>query len=223
MMGNMHAGFENNTHRKLSNKTDSFGPLQVSVFGASKVGKTSLISQLVFNKYPPSRKNTVAETVVYQIDSEEGMWKFHFLDTSGVIQFPAMWRLYIATSNIFLVVYSFDRENSLQEARDIIEQIKIQRGCEDVPIILIGNKCDLPLEEKKLSFPAVDLLSIDWDVTAHVLTSASNHDETNVVVEKVLHHFSRHHRHHPHHQPLKRNTATSRTMPRRVGNKTKSF
>jgi len=65
------------------------------------------------------------------------------LDTAGTEQFAAMRDLYMKNGAGFLLVYSITSQGTFSDLQDIREQILRVKDTDDVPMILIGNKCDL--------------------------------------------------------------------------------
>jgi small GTP-binding protein len=60
----------------------------------------------------------------------------------GTEQFASMRDLYIKNGRGFLVVFSLTSWQSFLDVRTIREQILRVKGTDNVPICLIGNKCD---------------------------------------------------------------------------------
>ena len=50
---------------------------------------------------------------------------------------------YMSTGQGFILVYSITDDSSFQECEDIYEQILRTKDADEVPCVLIGNKCDL--------------------------------------------------------------------------------
>lgn len=71
------------------------------------------------------------------------------LDTCGDIQFPAMRRLSIATAHAFLIVYSITSNQSFQQAKCCLEEVREQRAdYQDIPIVVAGNKLDMAVSKR---------------------------------------------------------------------------
>ena len=65
------------------------------------------------------------------------------LDTAGTEQFTAMRDLYMKNGQGFVLVYSIIANGTFTDIEDMHQQIVRVKDSEDVPMILVGNKCDL--------------------------------------------------------------------------------
>ena len=60
---------------------------------------------------------------------------------------------YIEFTNCYLLIYSINNENSFKEVKTKFEgicQVK-EKEKENIIVVLVGNKCDLPINERKVS------------------------------------------------------------------------
>lgn len=58
-------------------------------------------------------------------------------------QFTAMRDLYMKNGQGFVLVYSITAQSTFNDLQDLREQILRVKDTDDVPMILVGNKCDL--------------------------------------------------------------------------------
>lgn len=65
------------------------------------------------------------------------------LDTAGTEQFTAMRDLYMKNGQGFVLVYSIVAIGTFNDLVDMREQILRVKDTDDVPMVLVGNKCDL--------------------------------------------------------------------------------
>jgi Ras-related protein Rap-1A len=116
---------------------------KIVVLGSGGVGKSALTVQFVqgifVEKYDPTIEDSYRKQV--EIDNQQCM--LEILDTAGTEQFTAMRDLYMKNGQGFVLVYSITAQSSFQEIQDIRDQIVRVKDTDDVPMILVGNKCDL--------------------------------------------------------------------------------
>jgi small GTP-binding protein len=117
----------------------------VVVFGSAGVGKSSLALRFVKGTFKDSYLPTIEDTYRQVIQSNKLVVQLQITDTTGSHQFPAMQRLNIQKGHAFILVYSITNKNSLHELYPIYKDIYEIKGANEirnVPIILVGSKCD---------------------------------------------------------------------------------
>lgn len=132
---------------------------------------------------------TIEDSYRKQIEIDGRQCDLEILDTAGVAQFTAMRELYIKSGKGFLLVYSVTDENSLKELLALRDQVLRIKDLDSVPMVLIGNKCDLD-EDRVLSIDDGIKVSQDWGMVPFYETSAmykTNVDEAFVdVVRQIM-------------------------------------
>lgn len=118
------------------------------VMGSGGVGKSALTVQFVqgvfVERYDPTIEDSYRKQV--EVDGEQCM--LEILDTAGTEQFTAMKDLYMRNGQGFVLVYSITTASSLHELQQLRNNILRIKDDDDVPIILVGNKCDLERERE---------------------------------------------------------------------------
>lgn len=159
------------------------------VLGAGGVGKSSITVQFVQGVYIESYDPTIEDSYRKQIEVDGRACDLEILDTAGVAQFTAMRELYIKSGKGFLLVYSVTDENSLKELLALREQVLRIKDSDNVPMVLVGNKCDLE-EDRVLSIEDGVKVSQDWGLVPFYETSAmykTNVDEAFIdVVRQIM-------------------------------------
>ncbi|KAK6638405.1 hypothetical protein RUM44_008834 [Polyplax serrata] len=96
---------------------------RVVMMGSAKVGKSSIISQFLYDKYLSKYRETVEELHRGEYVLPDGAsLTLDILDTSGAYQFPAMRALSISTADAFILVFAVDNAESWEEVRKLREQ-----------------------------------------------------------------------------------------------------
>ena len=116
---------------------------KIVVLGSGGVGKSALTVQFVqgifVEKYDPTIEDSYRKQV--EVDGQQCM--LEILDTAGTEQFTAMRDLYMKNGQGFVLVYSITAQSTYNDLHDLKEQILRVKDTDDVPMILVGNKCDL--------------------------------------------------------------------------------
>lgn len=132
---------------------------------------------------------TIEDSYRKQVEVDGRACDLEILDTAGVAQFTAMRELYIKSGKGFLLVYSVTDANSLKELLALREQVLRIKGSDNVPMVLIGNKCDLD-EDRVVSIDDGIAVSHQWGLVPFYETSAmykTNVDEAFVdVVRQIM-------------------------------------
>ncbi|VEU23310.1 DEKNAAC104437 [Brettanomyces naardenensis] len=141
------------------------------VLGAGGVGKSCLTVQFVQGIYIDSYDPTIEDSYTKEIEVDGRACNLEILDTAGVAQFTAMRELYIKNGQGFLLVYSVTDKQSLQELLAIREQILRIKDTTSVPMVLVGNKCDLTNERELTPEGGIEI-SRRWNKVPFYETSA---------------------------------------------------
>uniref|UniRef100_A0A667XK90 Ras-related protein Rap-1b n=1 Tax=Myripristis murdjan TaxID=586833 RepID=A0A667XK90_9TELE len=150
------------------------------VLGSGGVGKSALTVQFVqgifVEKYDPTIEDSYRKQV--EVDGQQCM--LEILDTAGTEQFTAMRDLYMKNGQGFALVYSITAQSTFNDLQDLREQILRVKDTEDVPMILVGNKCDLEAE-RVVAKESGTGLARQWNSCAFLETSAKSKINVNEV------------------------------------------
>ncbi|KAM9136290.1 ras-related protein Rap-1A-like isoform 2-T2 [Lepidogalaxias salamandroides] len=124
------------------------------VLGSGGVGKSALTVQFVqgifVEKYDPTIEDSYRKE-----------------------QFTAMRDLYMKNGQGFALVYSITAQSTFNDLQDLREQILRVKDTEDVPMILVGNKCDLE-DERVVGKEQGQNLARQWNHCAFLESSAKS-------------------------------------------------
>ena len=152
--------------------------IHIVLFGGSKVGKTAIAKKFLYNefveKYEPTIENSYMKS--FNIYGKELVTTV--LDTSGKEAFPAMRSLHISNGDGFLLVYAIDDLESWEIIRQLRDEIIAKRG-ENVPIVIVANKCDLEEKREIQKIPTEMQVEIEWR-NGFIETSAKTQDVMDV-------------------------------------------
>lgn len=106
------------------------------------------------------------------------------MDTAGTEQFTSMRELYMREAQGFLLVFSITSLNSLNELNELREQIVNVKNDPYVPIVLVGNKCDLE-DDRQVSRSRAYQISQQWGNVPYYETSARRRQNVSEVFVDV--------------------------------------
>ena len=111
--------------------------------GKGTVGKTSLIFRYLNNRCPKEHDPTVEDSYIVQITAKDGEKKdFKILDTAGEEDYQNMLDQWISLAKGFILVFAINDAESFEDVKLKIKRIE-KNEANKLPIILVGNKCDL--------------------------------------------------------------------------------
>nr|CAH8842216.1 unnamed protein product [Trichobilharzia regenti] len=157
------------------------------VLGSGGVGKSALTVQFVQGIFVEKYDPTIEDSYRKQIQIDDRQCMLEILDTAGTEQFTAMRDLYMKNGQGFVLCYSITSQSSFNDLTDLHQQIQRVKDDVNVPLILVGNKCDLE-QERVVGREQGQLLSRQLNCT-FMETSAKakiNVNELNVGFDNLL-------------------------------------
>lgn len=159
---------------------------RIVFMGAAKVGKSSIVSQFLFDKFENRYRATVEDLYrgEYEVDGVD--LTLDILDTSGAYEFPAMRKLSISSGDAFVLVFSVDDESSFEEVKKLRQLIIDEKNKENIPIVIVGNKIDLVDKERAVMKETAETIAmLDWR-TAYIESSAKDNDNIVQIFKELL-------------------------------------
>ncbi|CUG86919.1 ras-related GTP-binding protein, putative [Bodo saltans] len=144
----VHRGLSPQPQQQQAGGGNPLVKMKVVVVGQQGCGKTSLIHRLVRNEFAQQMKPTIGvEFAEKRFQVASTIVALHFWDIWGQEMAANATRTYYTGAKGAIVVYDASSEDSLQRAilwkRDLDAKTKSQRNGLPIPVILVGNKCDL--------------------------------------------------------------------------------
>ncbi|KAF9110438.1 Ras- protein Rap-1b [Mortierella sp. AM989] len=141
------------------------------VLGSGGVGKSALTVQFVQSVFVERYDPTIEDSYRKQVEVDGQQCMLEILDTAGTEQFTAMRDLYMKNGQGFILVFSIVASSTFDELEDLHNQILRVKESAKVPIVLVGNKCDLEAD-RKVARERGDYLSGLWGSLPYYETSA---------------------------------------------------
>ncbi|ODV63820.1 Ras family protein [Ascoidea rubescens DSM 1968] len=135
----------------MSTRGNIIKEYKLVVVGGGGVGKSALTIQLIQSHFVDEYDPTIEDSYRKQclIDGENAL--LDVLDTAGQEEYSAMREQYMRTGEGFLLVYSVTSRSSFEELITFYQQILRVKDSDFVPVLVVGNKCDLE-DERQVSY-----------------------------------------------------------------------
>jgi len=157
---------------------------KVIMVGSGGVGKSALTLQFMYDEfvedYEPTKADSYRKKVV--LDGEEV--QIDILDTAGQEDYAAIRDNYFRSGEGFLCVFSITEDESFQAANELREQILRVKDEENVPFILVGNKCDLN-SRREVNLVSGQNQADQWNVP-YMETSAKTRENVEPIFFELL-------------------------------------
>ncbi|XP_057350673.1 GTPase HRas-like [Manis pentadactyla] len=165
---------------------------KLAVVGAEAVGKSALTIQLTYNHFVEVYDPTIMDSYRKQVIIDGESCVLDILDTAGQEEFRAIWDRYMHIAEGFLCVFAIDNTKSFEDIRQYREQIKRLKDSDDVPVVLVGNKCDLAA--RTVESQQAQYLARSYGIP-YIETSAKTHqgveDAFYTLVREIQQHKAR--------------------------------
>ena len=140
--------------KSTSKEEEKTKPVEAKIvlLGDVSVGKTSIASRYCKNSFNEHHINTIGGAYQQQkVVLQNGVVvKLHIWDTSGQERFRAMTNLYYRDAQVAILTYDIACTTSFTSIEFWINELKYKVENENMILCLVGNKCDVSAEERKI-------------------------------------------------------------------------
>ena len=173
------------SHKHSQNKYDySF---KILFLGSVDVGKTSIILRYVNDKIYKDQKSTIG--IDYKTKTIEYKTKkinLKIFDTSGQERFKALTRNYYQGSDGIIMVFDIKRKKTFEDITYWMEEVTKTCDKNKIGLVLVGNKNDGNMNERKTSKEEGIKVSDIYDFK-YIETSALINDNIKECFDLLLH------------------------------------
>lgn len=160
---------------------------KVVMLGSGAVGKSAITVQMVSGHFLSSYDPTIEDSYRTTINVNNQDIILNIIDTAGQEEFYALRDQYIRSGDGYIIVFSITSVTSFLEVNAIKEQLDMILDVDNntlIPIILVGNKCDLE-EYRQVQSSNAQRLAEEWRVK-YFETSAKNKTNINRIFEELV-------------------------------------
>lgn len=157
---------------------------KIAVVGSRSVGKSSMTVRFVedhfVESYYPTIENQFSKTINYKNQD----YAIEILDTAGQDEFSIMNEKHLVGIHGYLLVYSVTSRQSFELIEFIRDKILNSIGNDDLPMVLVGNKCDLSYQRQVDTKEGEELAK--KFKCSFLETSVRNNHNVNLAFESLI-------------------------------------
>jgi len=171
-----------------SRKKSSYPEHKVIVVGAGGAGKSALTQMFMYGNFVEEYDPTTADSYRKIIDVDGEKCQLDILDTAGQEEY--MRDNYYRLGEGFLCVYSITMRDTFVATHRFYDHILQVKNKEEVPLILVGSKCDLDSDREVELKEGQDLAS-SWSCPFFETSAKTrvNVDEVFTELVRKVKHF----------------------------------
>eukprot|EP01156_Anaeramoeba_ignava_P008542 Anaeramoba_ignava/a3605_95.p1 GENE.a3605_95~~a3605_95.p1 ORF type:complete len:194 (-),score=60.27 a3605_95:122-703(-) len=124
---------------------------QVVIAGPGSVGKSAITLQFISQQFIRDYDPTIEECYKKHIFVDNEVAYLDILDTAGQEEYSSLRSHHFQNGDGFLLVYACDNRKSFEEIGEFRDEIIRAKDDDDVPIVLLANKCDLPKGDQQVT------------------------------------------------------------------------
>ncbi|XDT47386.1 Ras family [Nakaseomyces glabratus] len=122
---------------------------KIVFLGEQGVGKTSLITRFMYDTFDDNYQATIGiDFLSKTMYLDDKTIRLQLWDTAGQERFRSLIPSYIRDSRVAIVVYDITKRKSFEFIDKWIDDVKNERGAENVILCVVGNKSDLADERQ---------------------------------------------------------------------------
>jgi small GTP-binding protein len=157
---------------------DVLETISLIMIGDNSVGKTTLMKKFITGKYCDSFAPTLGvELYKKEIEINNKQYLIRIWDTCGQERFRSLSKSYFRNSDGIMLLFDLNSTKRFDNLSSWFNSIK-DCGCEDIPMIIVGTKCDL---ECLVSKEAINQLEEDNKLILNYFKCSS---KENIGVEE---------------------------------------
>ena len=151
--------------------------LKIIIVGDLSAGKTSILNRYINEKFDPKNKATIAPEFSYKIiKSNDVIFRIQFWDIPGQNKNPELTGVFCRDTQGIIFCTEVKNKNSRENIKKWEDSLKLYNDINNIPKILIENKCDLLGDESHYDddFEQLKNFSNEHDFLGCFRTSALN-------------------------------------------------
>jgi GTPase KRas protein len=159
--------------------------IKIVLVGVGGVGKSASTITYVSNIWVAEYDPTIEDSHRKQVCVDGEVCMLDILDTAGQEEYESMQDQWFRAGEGFLCIYSIASKRSFQDISRLRDKILRIKDSKNEPLVLVGNKCDLPPEEREVTLEEGKELAARWGCPFFE-SSAKNHINIDESFEQLV-------------------------------------
>ncbi|EGG25011.1 Ras GTPase [Cavenderia fasciculata] len=161
--------------------------LKIVLLGSGSVGKSAITIQYVNGEFVDQYDPTIEDIYRKAIEMGNDHFMLEIMDTAGTETFLSMRDLYIRNGQGFILVYSITAKSTFYELEAMKDQVcRVKEApVSKIPMIVLGNKCDLE-PNRQVSSKDAESLCKKWGDVEFIETSAKTKLNISQAFEQLV-------------------------------------
>lgn len=134
----------------------------VVLLGGGGVGKSSLTLRLMTNNFLDDYDATIEDSYRKTINVDDEISNIEILDTAGQEEFHSLVDGWIRSSEAVILVYDVSNRQTFDEVKSFYERVVEAKDTVKFPLVLVGNKCDVSDNRRKVDKIEGQRLAQSW-------------------------------------------------------------
>ena len=132
-------------------QSEDYRLVKVVIAGDAQTGKSSILTRTTKDEFQESYRPTIGVEFASKIHADNHL-KLQIWDTAGQERYKSISAAYYKGASVFVVVFDVTKRATFDNVSTWLEQIKTYSDpAKNHPILLVGNKADLPNREVSLA------------------------------------------------------------------------
>ena len=165
--------------------------IKLAVIGKSLVGKSALTYRFISDKFPTEHDTTVEDQYKINITVDDIDIELEILDTAGQDDYQTMLDTWIEFGNCFLLVYAIDDQDSFTQIKNKYNRICKLKNNEKFSVVIVGNKCDLPDNNRKVTKNEAENFAKNLGITAMEVSALNRINVKEAFIQAVHDYLSK--------------------------------
>lgn len=123
----------------------------VVMLGGGGVGKSSLTLRLITNNFTDDYDATIEDSYRKVLEVDGKVANLEILDTAGQEEFWSLVDSWVRTAEGVILVYDVSSRQTFEDMCRLYERVVMCKDTKQVPMVVVANKCDLPLGRRQIS------------------------------------------------------------------------